>query len=189
MAVVTGPADAAHPFTVTDLEGMPDDGRRYELIDGELLVSPAPGWAHQEAVYTLYTLLRQACPPGLRVVGAPFAVRPDTFNELQPDVLVARYADLTERDLPSSPLLAVEVISPTSRLRDASLKKAAYARLGVPSFWLVDPDAERPALTVFELSGAEYRQEAHAAGDTPLTVSRPFGLRLVPATLVAGLRP
>jgi Uma2 family endonuclease len=70
--------DAARPFTVADLEGMPDDGRRYELIDGELLVSPAPGWPHQEAAYTLYMLLRQACPPGLRVIGAPFAVRPDT---------------------------------------------------------------------------------------------------------------
>ena len=49
MTVVTSPSDVAHPFTVADLEGMPDDGRRYELIDGELLVSPAPGWAHQEA--------------------------------------------------------------------------------------------------------------------------------------------
>jgi hypothetical protein len=69
------PADAIHPFTVTDLEGMPDDGRRYELIDGELLVCPAPGWARQEAVFTLYMFLRNACPPDLRVIGAPFAVR------------------------------------------------------------------------------------------------------------------
>ena len=71
MTVVTSPSDVAHPFTVADLEGMPDDGRRYELIDGELLVSPAPGWAHQEAAYTLYTLLRSHCPPDLRVIGAP----------------------------------------------------------------------------------------------------------------------
>ena len=94
MTAVTSPSDVAHPFTVADLEGMPDDGRRYELIDGELLVSPAPGWAHQEAAYTLYTLLRRHCPPDLRVIGAPFAVRPDKFNEVQPDVLVARYTDL-----------------------------------------------------------------------------------------------
>lgn len=189
MSVVTSPADAAHPFTVADLEGMPDDGRRYELIDGELLVSPAPGWPHQEAAYTLYMLLRQACPPGLRVIGAPFAVRPDKFNELQPDVIVARYADLTERDLPGAPLLAVEVISPTSRLRDASLKKAVYARLGVPSFWLIDPDPQQPALTVFELAGSGYRQEAHSVADERWTASRPFPLSVVPAELVAGLRP
>jgi hypothetical protein len=53
----------------------------------------------------------------------------------------------------------------------------------------VAPDAERPTLTVFEVAGAEYRQEAHATGDTPLTISRPFRLRLAPASLVAGLRP
>ncbi len=100
MTVVTSPADTTRPFTVTDLEGMPDDGRRYELIDGALLVSPAPGWAHQEAAYTLYMILRSACPADLRVIGAPFAVRPDTFNEVQPDVLVARYADLTQQGLP-----------------------------------------------------------------------------------------
>ena len=87
MTVVTSPSDVAHPFTVADLEEMPDDGRRYELIDGELLVSPAPSWAHQEAVMALSILLRQARPAGLRVLPAPFAVRPDRLNEVQPDVL------------------------------------------------------------------------------------------------------
>ena len=139
MTAVTSPSDVAHPFTVADLEGMPDDGRRYELIDGELLVSPAPGWAHQAVVLALAVLLDRACPAEFRVLPAPFAVRPDKFNEVQPDVLVARYTDLTEDDLPRAPVLAVEVISPTSRLRDAHLKKAVYARLGSPSFWLVDP--------------------------------------------------
>ena len=79
----------------------------------------------------------------MRVLAAPFAVRPDRYNEVQPDVLAARYEDLTERGLPRAPLLAVEVISPTSRLRDASLKKAVYARLGTPSYWLVDPNRGR----------------------------------------------
>jgi Uma2 family endonuclease len=134
-------------------------------------------------------LLRQACPSGLRVIGAPFAVRPDKFNELRPDLIVARYVDLTERDLPGAPLLAVEVISPTSRLRDASLKRAVYARLGVPSFWLIDPDPERPALTAFQLAGSGYRQEAHVVGSASWTTSRPFLVSVVPADLVAGLRP
>jgi Uma2 family endonuclease len=189
MTVVTSPGDVAHPFTVSDLEEMPDDGRRYELIDGELLVSPAPGWAHQEAVGTLYIVLRQACPPDMRVIGAPFAVRPDKYNEVQPDVLVARYGDLTEDDLPRAPLLAVEVISPTSRLRDASLKKAVYARLGTPSYWLVDPNPDKPSLTVFELSGREYTEAGHVTGDQPWDATRPFPVRVVPADLVRGLRP
>src|SRR6266480_12253 len=111
---------------------MPDDGRRYELIDGELLVTPAPGWAHQEAAITLTELLRSACPRDLRVLIAPFAVRPDLHNELQPDVLVARFADLTLKNLPKPPVLAVEVASPSSRLTDANLKGAVYSRTHWP---------------------------------------------------------
>ena len=189
MTVVTTPGDVAHPFTVSDLEEMPDDGRRYELIDGELLVSPAPGWAHQEAVYTVYMVLRQACPPDMRVIGAPFAVRPDKYNEVQPDVLVARFVDLTEDDLPRAPLLAVEVISPTSRLRDASLKKAVYARLGTPSYWLVDPNPDKPSLTVFDLADGNYKEIAQVTGGQAWTASRPFPVQLIPADLVRGLRP
>src|SRR5256885_7670358 len=129
---------SSRPYTVDDLEWMPDDGHRYELIDGELLVSPAPGWPHQSVVVRLTVLLDAACPRDLRVVSGPFGIRPDKFNEYQPDVLVARYADLQEREtyLPTPPVLAVEVISPTSGIRDATLKKAVYARLGVPSYWL-----------------------------------------------------
>jgi Uma2 family endonuclease len=187
MAVMTTPADTARPFTVADLEDMPDDGRRYELIDGAMLVSPAPGWSHQEAVGTVYLILRSACPPDLRVISAPFAVRPNELNEVQPDVLVARYADLTERSLSRPPLLAVEVISPASRLRDATLKKAFYARLGVQSYWLVDP--VRPALTAFELAGGVYKQTGYAAGEQGWQARLPFAVRITPAELVRGLRP
>jgi Uma2 family endonuclease len=116
-------------------------------------------------------------------------VRPDKFNEVQPDVLVARYADLTEDDLPRAPVLAVEVISPTSRLRDAHLKKAVYARLGPASFWLVDPARDKPTLTVFELAGGAYREVACVAGDEAWTAAQPFPVRVVPADLVRGLQP
>ena len=68
---------ASTPFTVHDLEGMPDDGRRYELIDGELLVSPAPGLRHQTVGLRLYRLLDDACPDELYVFAAPFAVQTD----------------------------------------------------------------------------------------------------------------
>jgi Uma2 family endonuclease len=187
MAVMTTPADVARPFTVADLEDTPDDGRRYELIDGGLLVSPAPGWAHQEAVLALAILLRASCPADMRLVIAPFAVHQDDYNEVQPDLLVARYAELTERHLPRAPLLAIEVMSPTSRLRDASLKKAFYARLGVPSYWLVDP--VKPAVTAFELAGDGYDEVAHVVGDDSWRASRPFPATIVPAQLVARLRP
>jgi Uma2 family endonuclease len=189
MVTMSGPAEVVRPFTVADLEEMPDDGRRYELIDGELLVSPAPGWPHQEMVQATYRTLYAACPRDLRVIIAPFAVRADVFNELQPDVLVARYVDLSERALTRAPLLAVEVISPTSRLRDANLKRAAYARLGVPSFWLADPNLEKPCVTAFELDGDDYREVAVVCGDDSWEASRPFAVRVVPADLIVGLLP
>ncbi len=133
----------ARPFTVHDLETTPDARRRYEIIDGILLVTPAPGWSHQEMSLTLYTVLRGASPSGLRVLAAPFALRTALTSEVQPDVLVARYDDLTEACLPVAPLLVVETLSRSTQLNDRHTKKAHYERLGVPSYWLLNP-AQRP---------------------------------------------
>jgi Uma2 family endonuclease len=183
-------ASASSPLTVHDLEGMPDDGRRYELLDGVLLVTPAPGWPHQEMALSLAVLLRTACPADLRVLIAPFAVRPNMHTELQPDLLVARYDDLTLKDLPVAPVLAVEVLSRSTRLVDLNLKRAAFARLGVASYWLLDPEPQAPSVTVLELGDdGEYRQVACVVGDEELIVQRPFPVRLRPADLLAGLRP
>ena len=73
MSTMTRTTVPAGPWTVDDLDDFPDDGNRYELIDGTLLVSPAPNWAHQEMGGTLYVQLRAACPNDLRVMIAPFA--------------------------------------------------------------------------------------------------------------------
>jgi Uma2 family endonuclease len=108
-------------------------------------------------------------------------------NEVQPDVLVARYSDLTQKDLPRAPLLAVEVISPCSRLPDASLKKAFYARLGARSYWLVDP--VKPALTALELASDGYAEVGYVAGDQSWQASQPFTVTITPAALVRGCQP
>jgi Uma2 family endonuclease len=179
--------EASSPFTVYDLERMPDDGRRYELIDGDLLVSPAPGLPHQRVAFRLARVLDDACPDELEVVIAPFAVQPDDINELQPDVLIARRSDLTDKNLPKPPVLVVEVFSPNSRLVDANLKRAAYARLGVPSYWLVDP--VKPSVTVLELGDdGDYRQAANVVGDEVLTADVPFPVRFRPVELVTERR-
>jgi Uma2 family endonuclease len=183
-------ASASSPLTVHDLEGMPDDGRRYELLDGVLLVTPAPGWPHQEMVFRLGIRLDAACPPDLRVLIAPFGIRLDNHTELQPDLLVARYEDLTLKDLPVAPVLAVEVLSRSTRLVDLNLKRAAFARLGVPSYWLLDPEPRAPSVIALELDeGGEYRQVADAVGDGEFSVDRPFPLRLRPSDLLARLHP
>jgi Uma2 family endonuclease len=176
-------------YTVDDLDAMPDDGRRRELIDGMLFVSPAPGWAHQEMGLTLYRLLHAACPPELRVLAAPFGVRTSRHDEVEPDVLVARYADLTLANLPVAPLLAAEVASRSTRLYDRNTKLAHYERLGVPSYWLLDPTGPGRIEILERPDGGSYRLVAEAAGEETVTVERPFALTVSPATLLAGLRP
>jgi Uma2 family endonuclease len=191
MTAMTEPIGLAEgrPFTVHDLEAMPDDGRRYELIDGMLLVTPAPGWSHQEMSATLYRVLHAACPLELRVLLAPFAVRTAPINEVQPDVLVARYDDHTEACLPVSPVLAAETLSRSTQLNDRNTKKAHYERLGVGSYWLLDP-VQPGGLEVYELDEQGcYQLTAKVSGDEVFAAQRPFPVRVCPARLLDGLRP
>lgn len=173
------------PFTVDDLEAMPDDGNRYELIDGMLVVSPAPGTRHQKVLMKLAVALDAACPAGMHVLPAPFAVRPSTTTELQPDVLVAREVDLTEKLLPAAPVLAVEVLSPSSVINDMNNKKAAYERMGVASYWVVDPQA--PSITVYELADDHFELTAEVKDTDVLSVEKPFPVRITPRDLLGSL--
>ena len=188
MTAESGPVQLAHgrPFTVDDLEAMPDDGNRYELIDGTLLVSPAPGRRHQTVVGKLFVVLDAACPSDLQTLIAPFAVRPSLTTELQPDVLVGRDEDFTEKLLPVAPLLAVEVISPSSVLSDLNYKKAAYQRFGVQNYWVIDP--VEPNLTAFELDDMGiYCKVAQVSGAEAYEAQQPFPVRIVPAELLGRL--
>jgi Uma2 family endonuclease len=159
-----------------------------ELFDGVLLLSPTPGFGHQDAVLSLAITLRQACPRGLRVLVGPFAVRLGEDAELRPDVLVARYVDLTTDGLTAPPVLAAEVRSPGTGLIDRSLKKMLYARHGVGSYWIVDP--ETPSLTAFELDpSGDYRPVGRVSGMDRWQATHPFPVAIVPVDLVAGLHP
>ena len=159
-----------------------------ETFDGAVFVSPSPGFGHADAVLALAGALRAAAPPSLRVATAPFPVRLGRQTELRPDVLVARYVDLVRDELTAAPLLVVEVRSAGSCLLDRSLKRSLYARFGVRSYWLVDP--ETPAITALELDeDGEYGTVADVVGAQLLAVERPFPVRVRPVDLVAGLRP
>jgi Uma2 family endonuclease len=187
MTTTTTGLPFGRPLTVDDLETMPDDGHRYELLDGTLLVSPGPSYGHQSMSGELYTVLRAACPRELLVLYAPFAVQLTRYTELQPDLLVARRADFTAKNLPTAPLLAVEIRSPSTALIDRTLKRAAYARHGVPSYWIVDPEAGAPSILTFELDGTEYVEAARAVGSELFAVTKPFALQLRPVDLVVRL--
>jgi Uma2 family endonuclease len=175
-------------FTVGDLERTPDDGRRYELVDGMLIVSPAPSLLHQAVLLELAVVLRAACPGDLYVVPGP-GVRMSGVTELIPDLAVCALADLSGHRLTRPPLLVIEVRSPSTALFDLNTKKAVYERFGVQSYWIVVPDADKPELVAFELRDGRYEQVAQVCGDEPFLAERPFGVEIVPAGLVAGLLP
>ena len=121
------------PLTEDDLAEMPDDGHRYELVDGVLLVSPSPNLGHQTCVGNLLILLHGARQAEHVVLVAPFDVRLSRTTVVIPDVLVTRKVDLTPARLEHAPLLAVEVRSPST---------ARIAR--APSGWSTRPPACRP---------------------------------------------
>ena len=127
-------------------------------------------------------LLRQTAPPDLKVFVAPldWVVGPRTSFE--PDVLVARRADVGPRNLPHPPVLVVEVPSPNTRRIDLVLKRDAYAAAGVPSYWIVDPNG--PTVTFLRLEGVAYLEDGFAAGDDAFAVSSPFPVTVVPARLL-----
>ena len=171
------------PLTRADLEAVPDDGHRYEIVDGALVVTPAPSPLHQLVSGRLFLSLTSACPPHLVVLYAPLDVAISDTTVLQPDLLVARRADLTARDLPTAPLLAVEILSPSTRLIDLNLKCAQYEQAGCPSYWVIDPEA--PALTAWELRSGTYVQAGHVVGDETFTAQLPYPVSITPAGLLA----
>lgn len=172
----------SRPLTADDLAVLPDDGHRYELIDGTLIVTPAPSWRHQRAVVRLVTALVSAAPGELEVLTAPFDVRLADDTVLQPDVLVCRLADLTQRDLRAAPVLAIEVLSPSTRLVDLNLKRARYEAAGCPAYWVVDPDA--PSITAWELRDGAYVEVTTCVAAEVFTSTQPCAMTLVPQDLV-----
>lgn len=173
--------DTSRRWTIAELDDLPEDGRRFELAGGWLLVSPMARRRHQWGCTTLGELLRSACPPHLAVFGLPINVDDPDATHFEPDLTVVRreFALVENGDLP---LLAVEVRSPSTAGRDAVLKRREYARLGIASYWLLDVDV--PSLRVLELTGGDYVEVAHAVGDEPVTVTRPFPVTVVPADLL-----
>ena len=171
-----------HDWTVDDLDALPDDGLRYELVDGVLLVSAAPSDQHQLALTNLVALMVAACPRPLRTLVAPVDVRFSPTRQLQPDLLVLPDQQLGGPAVRPLPVLVVEVLSPSTQAVDLTLKRHVFEQGGVPWFWLVDPLT--PSLTVLELVERAYVEVVTVTGDQPFDAVLPFPVRVVPADLV-----
>lgn len=175
----------SRPLTRADFERIrdegADDGRRYELVDGALIVTPSPSYDHQSVVGQLHLRLCAACPPELRVLLAPFDVALDDDTVMQPDLLVARRTSFTRTDLPCAPLLAVEVLSPSTRHIDLGLKRSRFEEAGVAAYWVVDPLALR--IRAYELHEGRYDEVADVSDAQELRTAVPFPISLSPDDL------
>lgn len=168
-------------WTVEDLLGLPDDGLQYELADGVLLVTPGPRVGHQRVVRELTLLLSPAMPPELELLFAPFDYQPSETTSLQPDLLIVRREDVEETRITAPLVLAVEVLSPSTRAKDLMLKFGLYAASGVAHYWVVDPD--EPSVTTWQLVDGQYVETGHAVGEGLLRVKDPFSTEIRPDLL------
>jgi Uma2 family endonuclease len=173
-------------LTYKDYEALPADGRRYELHEGELSVTPAPSPQHQRISRNLNEVLQQHVKArGLgEVLYAPIDCILGETTVVQPDLVyldVTRVPAVSARGIEGPPTLVVEILSPTTTLIDRSTKRQLYARHGVPYYWIVDPEAR--TVEAYSLAEGGYQLAARATG--PLAVSLPPfpDLGLVPDSL------
>ena len=167
-----------------DLYTVPDDGNRYEILDSALVMTPAPGSAHQNALMQLGILLDgPARASGMRVLPAPEAWRIGPGQVPEPDLVVAATELITARAIVGRPALVVEILSPTGRSRDLIEKRRIYADGGASWYWIVDPSV--PSLTVLRLVAGAYEDEATVIGADAYEAREPFPVRVVPADLLS----
>ena len=156
------------PLTYDDYALLPQDRNRYEILEGELYMTPSPLLIHQVVlirlalILTVYEIERQL---GLVLV-APMDVLLSEFNIVQPDITFihrSKVPPFTAKNLVVVPDLVVEILSPGSIEQDRTHKKRIYARHGVPHYWIVDPEGR--TFDVYVLEGSEYRLAASFAGN------------------------
>ncbi|MBE1561738.1 Uma2 family endonuclease [Nonomuraea africana] len=173
------------PFTVDDLLKFPDDGNRYELFNGSLLVSPAPLPLHQRVIRRLELILDVAAPDALEPLST-VNLRVDDRNYYIPDLVVVPTESVETAGLmfrPAEVLLAVEVVSPSTQARDRALKREAYAAAGIPVYWRIEL-SEGPTLYTYQLDKDAYEAPViHKAGELA-TLATPFEVSFDPAELV-----
>lgn len=130
-------------LTYDDYASMPDDGNRYELAAGHLeLMSPAPTPNHQVISSQLFNQLSSFCEKNFVILYSPIDVILAKNEVRQPDIIMIsreRLSIVTDRGIEGPPDLIVEILSPSTALKDRKTKKTVYASFGVTEYWIVDP--------------------------------------------------
>jgi len=159
---------AQRRMSYSDLQQMPEDGRRFELYDGELFEMSGPILLHQAIANNLKRIIEDATAKlgGISFI-APFDVVFSEFDVVMPDVIFLRQARRHLLDLRGParavPDLAIEVLSPSTRSNDRGRKMKMFARYGVNEYWIADPDASQ--LEVWTLESGSYTLVQRASND------------------------
>jgi len=173
-------------LTYKDYEALPHDGRRYELHEGELSVTPAPSPTHQRLIRALLIILDrhvQARRHGEVFVSPIDCILSDT-TVVQPDIVyleTGRLPAVTSRGIEGPPTLVVEVLSPSTTQIDRGVKYQLYARHGIPDYWIVDPELRN--IEAYVLMEGLYQLAARVEGSNPASLPPFPDLALVPASL------
>ena len=172
-------------LTYSDYAALPDDGRRYELHQGELSVTPAPGTRHQRAIIALGSRLYEHVRA--RGLGEVFVAPADCIlsnvTVVQPDILYIatdRLSIISERGIKGAPTLVVEVLSRSTARLDRDRKLNLYAEHGVPYYWIADPESR--SVEAYALAGAEYARAGRVTSD-PATLPPFSDLTVDPASI------
>jgi Uma2 family endonuclease len=164
------------PYTYREYQLVPEDGRRWELVDGDLLVSPSPTTRHQTVSRRLqFALMEQLERPGIaQVFDAPMDVVLSDTDVVQPDLLVvADPGSVGDKAIVGVPDLVIEILSPSNPERDRYLKKSLYERFGVKEYWVVDPELGSVEAWVPGTDGRYTRRALWHAADTATAAGFP----------------
>jgi len=183
---ITKPAGT---WTYEDLFSLPDNGRRYEVIEGELYEKPAPSWDHAVTIMNLILMLAPVVQAlGGRVLTAPLDVFFEGADPVQPDIVVLlpeSAASGAGRGVEGAPDLLIEVLSPSNHGHDVLTKRALYARAGVREYWIVDPESR--VVEVLTLDRDAFHTVRRASGDDPVISSLLEEATIPTAVIFAGV--
>jgi len=176
------PTDRA--LMADDVLRLPEGPPFFELVDGAVIVSPPPIPAHAIVAGNLFLVLHAACPPHFRVFSNPVDWVADERNVLEPDLTVVRHENIGPKRLSGPPILAVEILSPSTRRRDIQVKREVYERGGVDAYWLVDPKG--PGLVILERDPhlGTYIERADLTGEGAFDATIPFPVTIDLARLL-----
>lgn len=173
------------PWTVEDILALPQDGQRHELVDGSLLVTPAPSTGHQRGARRLAESLEAAAPANMEVLEA-INIRPREWRRLLiPDIVITSSPGVEATVLPTDDVvLAAEIVSPSTIATDRTLKPQLYADAGIPYYLRVElSEPAAPLVVAYRLGEGTYAEQTRAAAGETFRLDQPFPCELDPATL------